>query len=69
MQQFDDGSASAPVHVLIGHAGAPYSWAINPTTPSYYDAVAVQHGYMRVTANATRMHMEVGLPTFRAEIW
>ena len=63
-----DGSAGAPVHVLIGHAGAPFSWTVNDVTPPYYEAVAVEHGYMRATANRTAMHMQVcsaGLfPTF-----
>jgi hypothetical protein len=55
-----DGSARAPVHMLIGHAGAPYSWAIAPETPPYYEAVAIQHGYLRVEANRTALVMEVG---------
>ena len=39
-------------------AGAPYSWTINPVTPPYYEAVAVQHGYLRVEANRTALTMQ-----------
>lgn len=53
-----DGSATAPVHVLIGHAGAPFSWTINAPTPPYYDSVAVEHGYLRATANRTAVHVQ-----------
>ncbi|CAL8470701.1 g10243 [Coccomyxa elongata] len=53
-----DGSANAPVHMLIGHAGAPYSWTISPETPPYYESVAIQHGYLRVAANRTALQME-----------
>ena len=56
-----DGSAGAPVHVLIGHAGAPFSWTVNDATPPYYAAVAVEHGYMRATATRTAMRMQVPL--------
>ena len=42
----------------VSHAGAPYSWAINPKTPPYYEAVAIQHGYLRVEANRTALIME-----------
>jgi hypothetical protein len=59
-----DGSAAAPVHVLIGHAGAPYSWAINDATPPYYDAVAIRHGYLRATANRTAFHAQA-----RRQLW
>jgi hypothetical protein len=59
MSYADDGSARAPVHLLIGHAGAPYSWAISPETPPYYEVVAIQHGYLRVEANRTALLMEV----------
>ncbi|CAK0782920.1 hypothetical protein CVIRNUC_006115 [Coccomyxa viridis] len=54
----EDGTARAPVHLLIGHAGAPYSWTINPVTPPYYEAVAIQHGYLRVEANRTALTMQ-----------
>ena len=42
----------------INPPGAPYSWAINPATPPYYEAVAIQHGYLRVEANRTALVME-----------
>ena len=45
--------------------GAPYSWTISPVTPPYYEAVAIQHGYLRVEANRTALTMQAcpELPT------
>ena len=37
-------TAGGPVHMLIGHAGAPMSWAVNPDTPPFYEAVHLRHG-------------------------
>ncbi|KAK9845224.1 hypothetical protein WJX81_000461 [Elliptochloris bilobata] len=57
-----DGSggrtAGGPVHVLIGHSGAPLSWAVNPSTPPYYEAVELRHGYLRVLANRTTLALQ-----------
>ena len=51
-------TAGGPVHMLIGHAGAPLSWAVNPGTPPYYDAVELRHGHLRVRANRTALTMQ-----------
>lgn len=51
-------TAGGPVHMLIGHAGAPLSWAVNPNTPPYYHAVELRHGYLRVRANRTALAMQ-----------
>ena len=39
-----DGSQSAPIHVVIGHAGYELSWFANPTIPDYWDMVVIEHG-------------------------
>ena len=49
------------MHMLIGHAGAPLSWAMNPETPPFYDAVELRHGYLRVRANRTALTMQARL--------
>ena len=49
------------MHMLIGHAGAPLSWAVNPETPPYYAAVELRHGYLRVRANRTALTMQACL--------
>ena len=54
-------TAGGPVHMLIGHAGAPLSWAVNPETPPYYAAVELRHGYLRVRANRTALTMQACL--------
>ncbi len=51
--------SSSAVHMW---AGAPYSWTINPVTPPYYEAVAIQHGYLRVEANRTALTMQACSP-------
>lgn len=54
-----DGTAAAPVHVVIGHAGAGLCWNVNPQQPDIFDVVIVDWGFMKVDANATHMTMEV----------
>lgn len=51
-------TAGAPVHMLIGHSGAPLSWAVNPRAPPFYEAVQLRHGYLRVRANRTALAMQ-----------
>ncbi len=51
-------TAGAPVHMLIGHSGAPFSWAVNPRAPPFYEAVQLRHGYLRVHANRTALTMQ-----------
>ena len=57
-----DGSQTAPVHVNIGNAGASFSWdVVDPAllTQDIYAAFAMQHGYMRVNASRTSLHIQV----------
>ena len=35
------------------------TWFINPVPAPYYDALALEHGYTRGTANATTLHITV----------
>jgi len=55
----EDGTARAPVHMVIGHAGAGLCFDIQPIKPLYFEKVIVAHGYSRVFANGTYLHMEV----------
>lgn len=55
-----DGSQAAPVHLVIGHAGAGLSWGVSPQPPSWIQVVKLQHGFMRVTANGTHFTCQVG---------
>ena len=54
-----NGSATAPVHVVTGNAGYKLSWGYNPHTPPYWDAMALEHGYLRCEANRTFLGCEV----------
>ena len=57
-----DGSQRAPVHLNIGNAGASFSWdVVDPAllTQDIYAAFAMQHGYMRVNATRTSLHIQV----------
>lgn len=54
-----DGTAGGPIHLVIGHAGAGLCFNTIPQRPSFWDKVAVTHGYMRVEANGTDMHCQV----------
>ena len=51
------------VHMNMGHGGFEYTWFMNPKPPAYWDAVFLEHGYMRVEANATNIHIIVRTPT------
>lgn len=56
-----DGSQTAPVHVNIGNAGASFSWdVVDPAvlTQDIYSAFAIQHGYLRVNASRTSLHIQ-----------
>ena len=55
----EDGSASAPVHVVIGHAGAGLCFNTEPEKPAHFEVVDVDWGYSRIEANGTHLHMEV----------
>lgn len=55
----EDGTARAPVHMVIGHAGAGLCYNIQPRRPPYFEKVIIEHGYSRIFANGTRLHMEV----------
>ena len=54
-----NGSATAPVPVVTGNAGYKLSWGYNPHTPPYWDAMALEHGYLRCEANRTFLGCEV----------
>ena len=54
-----NGSATAPVHVVSGNAGFRLSWGYNPHTPPYWEAMALEHGYLRCEANNTFLGCEV----------
>ena len=54
-----DGTAAAPVHMLIGNSGQAMYYNQAPVTPNYYETDAVQHGYLRTTVNGTSAVMEV----------
>ena len=54
-----DGSAAAPVHLVIGHAGATTSPNLLPEQPSFWHRVDLVHGFLRIEANATIMTCEV----------
>lgn len=54
-----DGSAAAPVHLVIGHAGATTSPNLLPEQPSFWHRVDLVHGFLRIEANATVMTCEV----------
>ena len=55
----EDGSASAPVHVVIGHAGAGLCFNTEPEKPAHFEVVDVDWGYSRIKANGTHLQMEV----------
>lgn len=52
----EDGSAGAPVHVVIGNGGQWLSYLVQPEAPAYTDVVAIEHGFMQLTANGTSLH-------------
>ena len=54
-----DGSQRAPIHLVIGHAGAGLSFTVHQKKPSYMEKVMVEHGYMRVEASGTTLYCEV----------
>ena len=56
-----DGTAAGPVHLVIGHAGAGLCLNTLPQRPLFWERVELTHGYMRVKANGTEMHCEVGV--------
>mmetsp|Transcript_1844 Transcript_1844/g.5402 ORF Transcript_1844/g.5402 Transcript_1844/m.5402 type:complete len:625 (-) Transcript_1844:225-2099(-) len=53
-----DGAAKAPVHLVIGNAGADLCWNVQPRTPAHFEVVAVAWGWMKVDANATHLTCE-----------
>jgi hypothetical protein len=60
------GVAQAPVHVVMGHGGAPLTFNVRPQPQPYWELVDLEHGYLRITANATTFHTQVGLDTHMA---
>lgn len=54
-----DGSAAAPVHLVIGNAGAQYCHNIVRPGPAWMVVVRDDvHGYARITADATTLRVE-----------
>uniref|UniRef100_A0A1D1ZXW6 Purple acid phosphatase n=2 Tax=Auxenochlorella protothecoides TaxID=3075 RepID=A0A1D1ZXW6_AUXPR len=51
----EDGVAAGPVHIVLGHSGASLTPNTEPQRPREFVSVQLQHGYVRVTANATRL--------------
>lgn len=56
-----DGSQRAPIHLVIGHAGAGLSFTVTPQKPAFMEVVLLEHGYMRVQANGTALSFQVPL--------
>ena len=58
-----DGSSQAPVWVVNGNAGQWLSTA-EPVIPPFFEAIAIEHGYLRYHVNRTMLFAEVsGLAT------
>lgn len=53
-----DGSYQAPVWVVNGNAGQWLSTAA-PVIPPFFEAVAMEHGYLRYHVNRTVLFAEV----------
>lgn len=53
-----DGSSQAPVWIVNGNAGQWLSTA-EPNVPPFFEAVAIEHGYMRYHVNRTMLFAEV----------
>lgn len=49
-----DGSHSAPVHIVAGHAGAGISGVSGARSP-VIERVALEHGYLSGVANASHL--------------
>ena len=54
-----DGSQRAPIHLVIGHAGAGLSYTVMQQKPDFMEVVLLEHGYMRVHANGSALSLEV----------
>ena len=59
VQIYADGSQRAPIHLVIGHAGAGLSFTVQFEKPEIFEVVKIEHGYMRVEANGTSLICEV----------
>ncbi|KAG2446949.1 hypothetical protein HYH02_008103 [Chlamydomonas schloesseri] len=54
-----DGSQTAPVHLIIGHAGAGLSLNVADPPPAWLEHLGLWWGYMRMEANGTTMRIEI----------
>ncbi|PNW76719.1 hypothetical protein CHLRE_11g468500v5 [Chlamydomonas reinhardtii] len=54
-----DGSQTAPVHLVTGHAGAGLSLNVANPLPPWLEHLGLWWGYMRMEANATSMRVEI----------
>ena len=53
-----DGSSQAPVWIVNGNAGQWLSTA-EPVVPPFFEAVGIEHGYLRYHVNQTTLFAEV----------
>ena len=53
----EDGTLSAPIHVVLGHAGAGLCNNLETKTPHYFEVVELEHGYTRVEATRKELKM------------
>eukprot|EP00884_Botryococcus_braunii_P013968 jgi/Botrbrau1/22572/Bobra.176_1s0005.1 len=54
-----EGVAQAPLHLVMGHAGAPLTYNTAAQPDSIWQLVNLTHGYLRISANATNFDVEV----------
>ena len=47
----------APIHVVLGHAGAGLCMNLEPKRPEYFDVAVTEHGYTRVEATRSALRM------------
>ena len=59
MPNAEDGSAAAPVHAVVGNGGQWLSYLVQPEAPAYTQVVAIEHGFMQLTANASSLQATV----------
>lgn len=55
----EDGSHAAPMHLVIGHAGAGLCYNILPDKPRFWEVVKVEHGFAKMDANMTHLAVQV----------
>ncbi len=53
-----DGSAAAPVHLIVGNGGAGLSFNTHFRAPPQFERVLLRHGHARLAVNATHLAVE-----------